>query len=262
MQQYSVRYTILFSTAVCVICSLLVSASTVLLADRQSRNVILDRQKNVLKTVGLIGPRESVGRERVQELFDKNINAVVVELATGNETDISPLTFDQQAAAKDPATSIPAPVNDAGVRRLPKHALVYKVVGNGRLDQVILPIEGKGLWSTLYGYLALKSDGNTIGGITFYQHGETPGLGGEIENPMWQALWNGRKAFGPQGRPKIEVIKGRARSAAEDPYRVDGLSGATITSRGVSHFVQFWLGEYGFGPYLEKLRQRGELKNG
>lgn len=262
MQQYKVSYIVLFSTAVCIICSLLVSGAAVLLEDRQAENILLDRQKNVLKTAGLAGPREALGRERVKQLFDENIRPVVIELGSGQETDIDPATFDQQAAAKDPATSTPAPPNDCGVARLPNHALVYKVMRDGRLDALILPIEGKGLWSTLYGYLALKSDGNTIGGISFYRHGETPGLGGEIENPRWQQLWPGRKAFDPQGTPKIEVIKGHAGPPDKDPYRIDGLSGATITSRGVSHLVRFWLGEHGLGPYLRNLRKSGELRNG
>jgi len=255
-------YIVLFSTAVCVICSLLVSGSAVLLEERQKENVLLDRQRNVLKTAGLAGQRESLSRERAKQLFDKNIKPVVIELKTGRETDIDPATFDQRAEAKDPATSIQAPANDCGVARLPKHALVYKVVRNEHMEALILPIEGKGLWSTLYGYLSLQADGNTIGGITFYQHGETPGLGGEIDNPGWQKLWEGREAFGPQGQPSIEVIKGHAGPPDKDPHRIDGLSGATITSRGVSHLVRFWLGEHGFKPYLENLRQRGELKNG
>jgi Na+-transporting NADH:ubiquinone oxidoreductase subunit C len=122
---------------------------------------------------------------------------------------------------------------------------------------VVIPVEGKGLWSTLYGFLALDKDVNTIKGLTFYQHAETPGLGGEVDNPKWKALWPGRKAFGDDGQPKIAVIKGQAGPVAEDPYQVDGLSGATITARGVSHLVQFWLGTNGFGPYLKQFKERG-----
>ena len=262
MPQHSTWYILKFSAVVCVVCSLLVSASAVLLKSRQDENVLLDRQKNVLKTAGLMEPGQPLSRAQVQALFDRNIRAVVVDLKTGQETDVDPLTFDQQASARDPATSTPAPPNNAGIVRLPKWALVYKVVQEDRLDKLILPIEGKGLWSTLYGYLALQADGHTIGGITFYHHGETPGLGGEVDNPKWQDLWQGRQAFGVDGRPKIEVIKGHAGPAEADPYKIDGLSGATITSRGVSHFVQFWLGEHGFGPYLKTLRERGELSDG
>jgi Na+-transporting NADH:ubiquinone oxidoreductase subunit C len=128
-------------------------------------------------------------------------------------------------------------------------------VTGGAVEMLILPIEGKGLWSTLYGFIALAPDATTIEGITFYEHGETPGLGGEIDNPSWKALWPGRRAFNDRGETAIEVIKGQAGPPAEDPYRVDGLSGATLTGRGVSHLVRFWLSEDGFGPFLDQVRE-------
>jgi Na+-transporting NADH:ubiquinone oxidoreductase subunit C len=153
-----------------------------------------------------------------------------------------------------------APENRAGLERLPHQALVYKMVKDGELELVILPIEGKGLWSTLYGFIALGSDLRTIEGITFYEHKETPGLGGEVDNPSWKRLWEGRKAYDDDDVPKIEVVRGAAGPPEEDPYRVDGLSGATMTSRGVTYLVQFWLGEEGFGPYLDSLEEGGQLR--
>lgn len=261
-RQFSVIYTIAFSAAVCVVCSLLVSATAVGLRSRQEENAALERNRNVLLAAGLIEPGQSLTRDRIQTLFADKIQPVAVALKAGEETDTDWQTFDQLAATKDPATSAKAPANNAGLLRLPEHALVYKVVTDGKLDKIVLPIEGKGLWSTLYGFLALGSDGNTIVGITFYQHGETPGLGGEVDNNKWKGLWRGRRAFDEQWEPKIEVIKGAAKSPEEDPYRVDGLSGATITSRGVSHLVRFWLGENGFGPYLRNLRASGVLQGG
>jgi len=149
-----------------------------------------------------------------------------------------------------------APANKAKVLRVPKYGLVYLVKKGDKLESVVFPIQGKGLWSTLYGYMALESDINTIKGITFYQDGETPGLGGEINNPNWKALWVGRKAFDNQGEPAIQVIKGQAPPAEKAPFKVDGLSGATITSRSVTYLVQFWLGASGFGPYLKNLRDK------
>jgi Na+-transporting NADH:ubiquinone oxidoreductase subunit C len=167
---------------------------------------------------------------------------------------VDPATYDQRKACKDPTASRAAPANNAGVTRLPKLALVYQRVEGGQVQSLILPIEGKGLWSTLYGYLALATDTTTIEGITFYEHGETPGLGGEIDNPSWKSVWIGRQAFDENWQPAIEVIKGFAGPVAEDPFRVDGLSGATLTARGVSNLVRFWLGEDGFEPYLAALR--------
>jgi len=251
MRQYSTLYIIGFSAAVCIVCSLLVSTAAVALKDDQEANIVLDRQQNVLSAAGLIAPGEFVGAEQVAELF-KKMQPVVVDLQAGKELpDVDASIFDQRKVTKS-----------AGIARLPKQALVYKLVEDGRLKELILPIEGKGLWSTLYGFLALEADGRTVCGITFYQHGETPGLGGEIDNPKWKALWKGRKAYDEDWAPKIEVIKGYAGKVEEDPYRIDGLSGATLTSRGVSYLVQFWLGENGFGPYLQNLRESGVLQGG
>ncbi|MEO1171336.1 MAG: Na(+)-translocating NADH-quinone reductase subunit C, partial [Myxococcota bacterium] len=221
----------------------------------QDKNARVDRLTKVLEVAGLIQDGEQLTAEQVIERFDSNIKARIVEMKTGayDET-IDAASYDQRKASKDPATSYAAPDNPAKVFRLPNHALVYQVMKNDDVQQLILPIQGYGLWSTLYGYLAMKSDAQTITGITFYEHGETPGLGGEVENPRWQAKWTGRKAFGEDGNVAIEVIKGAAGTPEEDPYSVDGLSGATITSRGVTNTLDFWLGENGFGPYLSKFR--------
>lgn len=124
---------------------------------------------------------------------------------------------------------------------------------------LVLPISGKGLWGTLYGYLAVGADTNTIRGITYYNHKETPGLGGEVDNPVWKSLWPDRKIYDSDWNVAIKVIKGAADSPESDPYHVNGLSGATITSRGVTNMLQFWLGEKGFGPYLKAFRENGSV---
>jgi Na+-transporting NADH:ubiquinone oxidoreductase subunit C len=142
------------------------------------------------------------------------------------------------------------------VFRLPNNALVYHVLKDGKTDMLILPIEGYGLWSVLYGYLALDDDANTIKGITFYQHAETPGLGGEVDNPKWKAgCGPGRKIYDDTGKVALSVIKGQAGPAQSAPHRVDGLSGATITSNGVTNTIQFWFGPSGFGPYLKHFQK-------
>jgi Na+-transporting NADH:ubiquinone oxidoreductase subunit C len=124
------------------------------------------------------------------------------------------------------------------------------------VEKLILPIYGKGLWSTLYGFLALEKDLKTVSGITFYQHGETPGLGGEVDNPNWKGKWQGKQAFDDSGDVIIKVIKGAVIPGAPDAdHQIDGLSGATLTARGVDNLVQFWLGENGYGPYLQQIRE-------
>jgi Na+-transporting NADH:ubiquinone oxidoreductase subunit C len=255
MQKQSNAYIVGFAAVVCLACSIVVSSSAVALRPRQSQNKELDRQKQVLTVAGLITADQTVDAPEVQRLFDENIVARLVELETGAYVDSeSAAGYDQRKATKDPAMSRPAGPNSAGLRRLPKKAVVYERVADGAVEMLILPIEGKGLWSTLYGFIALAPDTTTIEGITFYEHGETPGLGGEIDNPSWKALWPGRRAFGDRGETAIEVIKGHAGPPAEDPYKVDGLSGATLTGRGVSHLVRFWLSEDGFGPFLAQVR--------
>lgn len=253
--QHSTSYIVGFAVTICLVCALFVAGSAVGLRDRQEANILLDRQKKVLTVAGLMEDGASLPREEIVATFEESIRQKVVELKTGaiNEgIDVS--GFDQQKTAKDPETSIVAPENKSKVRRLPNHALVFDVVENGELTALILPIEGYGLWGTLYGYIALAPDARTIVGITFYQHKETPGLGGEVDNPRWKSRWPGRLAFDDRGNPAIGVKKGVAGSIEEDPYNVDGLSGATITSRGVTALVRFWLGENGFGPYLASYR--------
>ncbi len=253
--QRSASYSILFAAVVCLVCAVFVSVSAVSLKTRQDDNAFLDKQRNVLVAAGLASEDEVLTREQIQERFGP-IESVVVDLSSGEErSDVDPETFDQRKATSDPQTSRATVKNPAGIQRVPNQALVYRLVENDELRLVILPIEGKGLWSTLYGFIALDADLETIRGITFYEHKETPGLGGEVDNPRWKALWPGRRAFGEDDEPRIEVIRGQAGPPAEDPYRVDGLSGATMTSRGVGRLVRFWLGDEGFAPYLDTLRQ-------
>ena len=258
--QRSVGYTLLFAAAVCVVCAVVVAGSAVSLKERQDANATLDKQQNVLLAAGLKEEDEKLTAEEVEARF-ASIQMKVIDLRSGEETtDIDPRTFDQKKATTDANTSRRAPSNRAQVQRLPNHALVYELFDDhGQLEMVILPIEGKGLWSTLYGFVALGSDLTTVRGLTFYDHRETPGLGGEVDNPRWKRLWPGRRVFDSLGEVVIEVIKGRAGSPEQDPHRVDGISGATITSRGVTHLVRFWLSEEGFSSYLERLERQMDV---
>ena len=259
MQPHSTGYTFMFAAGVCLVCSLFVSGAAVSLKDRQEANKVLDRQKKVLTVAGLIEDGASPEPAKVQTLFDDNIVAKVVNMETGTYDDaVNATTFDQRKAASDPETSDVAPANKAKVKRMPEHTVVYCVKSGGGCAQYILPIQGAGLWSTLYGYLSVDSDAVTIRGITFYEHGETPGLGGEVDNVKWKASWAGRK-IGDGNDIRIHVKKGKAGSAADDPYAVDGLSGATLTSNGVTNALSFWLGEDAFGPYLKNLKS-GKVK--
>lgn len=263
----STKYTLGFAAIVCLVCSVVVSGAAVSLKDLQTINKQLDQKKKVLGVVSLYEAGEEITPEEINQRFADNIVAKLVDLETGTYVETSEeelANFDQRKARQDVDSSKVARDNPAKVGRVPNHALVYLKTKDGKVEKLVLPIEGKGLWSTLYGYIALESDTNTIAGITFYEHGETPGLGGEIENASWLALWPGRKAYEDKGgkwTAKINVKKGVAGSPAEDPYQVDGLSGATITSRGVGSLVRFWLEDERFGAYLANFRDK-KLKGG
>lgn len=255
--QHSTGYIVGFAAAVCLVCAVFVSGAAVGLKEKQDANKLLDRQQKVLTVAGLIEDGAELSPAEITSLYDASIQAKVIDLATGDpNAEIDPATFDQLKASKDPERSHPAPENPSKIHRLPNQALVFDVVQDGERKALILPVEGYGLWGTLYGYLALAPDTRTIVGITFYSHKETPGLGGEVDNPRWKALWPGRMAFDEQGVASIAVKKGAAGAVSEDPYNVDGLSGATLTSRGVTNLLRFWLGKDGFGPYLEKYREQ------
>ena len=133
-------------------------------------------------------------------------------------------------------------------------APVYLVKDGEELQQVILPVEGAGLWATMYGFLAVEADGNTVRGLQFYEHGETPGLGDGVDKPAWQALWVGKQLYDADGNIRIEVVKGPAPAGSD--HKIDGLAGATLTGRGVSVFIQHWIGDEGYGPYLKSLRDK------
>lgn len=253
--QRSVGYIVLFATIVCVVCGLAVASAAVGLAERQKANKLLDKRKNVLMAAGLASPDESLSAEEINSRFAA-IKPVVINLETDAVDDgsVDPNEYDPRTAKNKPDLSYDAPPNDSAISRIATRTIVYHVMEGSEVTGVVLPVEGYGLWTTLYGYLALDADTRTIRGLAFYEHGETPGLGGEVDNPNWKALWPGRIAFDDAWTPEIEVIKGRAGSVAEAPHKVDGLSGATITSNGVTKLLQFWLGDEGFGPYLEKFR--------
>ena len=257
--QGSVGYNLVFAAVTCVICAVFVSGSAVALRDRQQANELLEKQRNVLLAAGLASEGEKLERAEVERRSEA-IRQVVIDLRSGDEApELDPAVFDQRSATADSETSREAPSNDAGVQRTPNHALVYELERDAGLDLVVLPVSGLGLWSTLHGFVALDADLVTVRGLTFYEHKETPGLGGEVDNPRWKSLWPGRRVFdGDQVR--IEVVKGRAGSPEDDPYRVDGLAGATITSRGVSRLLRFWLGEHGFKPYLNRLQAKAEAE--
>ncbi len=259
MSSDSIKKTIGVAFAICLVGSVLVSTAAVGLKPLQVKNKKADLIKNILEVSGL-----EFNDSDLLQVYHENIVPEIIDLKTGEKLPESKLNkdlnyedFDIKALAesKEYGMAIPPDKDEAGIKRMPKYMIVYKVVKNGELQKYILPVYGKGLWSTMYGFIALNKDLHTIEGLTFYDQGETPGLGGEVENPRWKALWHGKQAFDQNGNLKIQVIKGHV--SKDDPdaeYKVDGLSGATLTTRGVNHLVRFWLSDMGYGPFINKLK--------
>ena len=251
MANDSVKRTVLVALVLCLVCSVVVSAAAVLLRPAQKANAELDKKRNILKAAGLYQDGVSV-----DEQF-KSVSAKVIDLSTGKFTDaVDVATYDQRKAAKDPALSIRLSSEDdqAKIGRQAKYATIYMVEGSSGIEKLILPIKGYALWSTLYGFVALENDYNTVAGLGFYEHKETPGLGGEVDNPSWKAKWVGKKIYDGE-KATIAVIKGSVDSSKpEAVYQVDGLSGATLTSKGVHNLMQFWMGDSGFARFLANLK--------
>ena len=251
MANDSISKTFGVALALCIVCAVVVSSAAVILRPTQEVNKLLDLKTNILASAGLL--REGVS---IETQFEQ-ISTRVVDLNTGRFTDaVDPASYDQLKASKDPAMSVALdPKQDpAKIKRRANYATVYLVEGQQGIEKIILPVKGYGLWSTLYGFLALEADLQTVAGIGFYEHTETPGLGGEVDNPKWKASWIGKQAYN-QGELVINVLKGKAdMSRAGSESQIDGLAGATLTTRGVDNLVRYWLGDEGFRPLINYLK--------
>ena len=271
----SLEKTIAIAVSLCLVCAVLVSFAAVALKPLQVGNKADDMKKNILDVAGLLEEGANINKA-----FSDKIESKIVDLETGEYVEnINADEYDQRKAAKDPAQSIAIPKDKdiAHIRIKAKYAKVFLVKENGAIKSIILPINGYGLWSTLYGFLSLEADGQTVQSINFYDQQETPGLGGEVVNPKWRALWKGKKVYAESDQPSLEkgliseadigepalsLIKGTVDTTkAGSEYQVDGLAGATLTSTGVTNLVRYWTSKEGFAPYLKKVRTVKEVKS-
>lgn len=208
----STNKVLIVSFVLCAVCSILVSISAVLLKPLQQANKALDIKKNLLISAALVQPGAS--KEEILAEYEK-IEQLTTETSKGKRT-------------------------------------VYIAKDNGKITHYIFPVQGKGLWSTMYGFLALSPDFKTVLGMGFYDHGETPGLGGEITNPKWLASFKGKIAFDDNMHFKLHVLKGKVDPKDDAAkYEIDGLSGATLTTKGVDHLIKFWLSDEGYLPFMK-----------
>jgi Na+-transporting NADH:ubiquinone oxidoreductase subunit C len=248
----TIKKTLIVAVSLCLVCSALISFSAVELRDLQEANKTLDKQNKILSAAGLLKEGSDVS-----ELF-KSIDSKIVNLETGKfDFAINVLDYDEGSFSRNPETSIELSSDKdiALLKRRENFQTVYLHYENEDLNAIILPVRGYGLWGTMKGYLALRPDFKTIIGLEFFDHKETPGLGGEIDNPKWKAIWKGKEVFSNSGDVVISVIKGSVdKSSNQSKYQVDGLSGATITSNGVTNLLSFWLGDMGYGPLIENIK--------
>ena len=248
----TISKTLIVAISLCLVCSALISYSAVELRDLQEANKILDKQTKILSAAGLLADDKDVS-----SLFN-SIEIKIVDLETGLfNTSVNIEDFDESSFSRNPNTSIEL-TSDADIallKRRENFQAIYLHYENESLKAIILPVRGYGLWGTMKGYLALESDLQTVIGLEFFDHKETPGLGGEIVNPRWKANWKGKKVYSDSGEVLISVIKGSVdKSNEKAKFQVDGLSGATITSNGVTNLLSFWLGEMGYGPLIKQIR--------
>lgn len=252
----STANTIKVAVQLCLLCSVIVSLCAVVLRPMQERNKKLYEQENILRASGLYTDGCDIA-----DVFKKNVTARIIDLDTGSYDD--EFTAEQIAdfdARKQPQLEITED-DVARLKRREEKSRVYQVekTEDGKTQKfVVLPIRGYGLWSTLYGFIALDvtdigsgMDQISVAGLSYYKHGETPGLGGEVDNPKWKSKWPGKAVFDTDGNVLLKVAK-----AASGDTEVDALSGATITSKGVSNMLQYWLGSRGYGPFLNKLKNQ------
>jgi len=242
----SIANTLLVAIGLSFVCSILVATTAVVLKPVQQRNEDEFRQRIILEVAGLMQPDVSI------ETLFAAIETRMVEIDSGD------YVADLSAADSALSVAIPAESDIANIRQRAVYSPVYLVREGGELRQIILPVHGSGLWSTMYGYLSVGTDGNTVNGLRFYSHAETPGLGDQVDKPAWRAQWVGKQLYDDNGVARIEVVRGVAQDR-NSRYEIDGLSGATLTGRGVSQLVRFWVGPQGFGPYLQKIQsQQGD----
>jgi len=236
---HSNAYTFRFAAMVTVVCSVLLASAATLLKPFQVENEKLDSQKNILTSVGIKpADGESFSKNQIQDMYKKNIAGFVIDLQGNTVEGKTPAQID--------------PKKDKNL--LP----VFKLETDGQLKAYVLPVSGKGLWSTVYAYMALETDASTVRGVTFYKHGETPGLGGEIEKEWFTANFKGKKIFDEEGGLiSIEIVKGKVLNDSPDAYhQVDGISGSTLTCRGINNFIKVNLKRY--EPFLKKIMETGK----
>lgn len=243
------RNTIAVALLVSLFCSVMVSGTAIFLKPRQVENrLFFGGQQTVIRLIETLYPVDTVNN------LLRGMEIRFVDLTNGNYVEgFDPETFDQRELVNDPeqSTSVPQELDIAGIVRRENAAMVYLLRQAGSIETIILPVHGRGMWSTIYAYVALSADAESIAGLIIQEHGETPGIGDKIEEPAWLSSWQGKQIY-EDGIPVIEISGQSTR--VDESFQVDVLVGATRTNRAVVNMINYWLGEHGFQNYLVKLK--------
>ncbi|MFZ1288874.1 MAG: Na(+)-translocating NADH-quinone reductase subunit C [Melioribacteraceae bacterium] len=261
MSSDSTKKTITVALGVCLACSVFVSSATVALDSIQKQNKKLDKMKNILQAGNL-----SFNVSNAEDVFKEKIVPIIIDLESGLILDkskyspeLNPEAFNIKSLSESKkfGTDISPEMDLGNIKKRPKYMLSYEVLNQNKdVEKYIFPVFGKGLWSTMYGFVAISKDLKTVEGITFYEHGETQGLGGEIDNSNWKESWKGKQAFDENGIVILHVLKGKVDpNDSNKNNQIDGLSGATLTTRGVDNLIKYWMGEDGYAKFLGNLRK-------
>ncbi len=258
MNRESPRKAILVVMVAALVCSSLVSAAVIMLRPIQLNNQMLDRSRNIMQLTGLLPADRKAGDDELLELYRTLDHRIVNIDAAAFDGDMDPAAFDIGRADNDPELSVGIPSGDdlANLGRRSRYAPVYMVWNGDRLDRIILPVRGSGMWSMLRGYIALEADLNTISGMAFYEQNETPGLGDQITHEHWLEQWRGRRIYDDRGNPRFRVSEGAVvPGSATSGFEVDGLTGATVTGDAVTAMVHYWFGPHGYRDFLLALKE-------
>jgi Na+-transporting NADH:ubiquinone oxidoreductase subunit C len=263
MNNDSPQKALLVVFSVALVCSILVSVASVTLKPIQERNQLVERSRNVIALTGLVEPGVTLANDEILELVEQ-LDIRTLNVDSGEfVTDINPVDFDARAAVNnlEMSTAIPPELDTASLGRRSRFEVVYLVWDGDTFSRVILPIVGQGMWSTIYGYIALDSDMSTIGAVSFYEQTETAGLGDQIMRPDWQAQWQGRRLFDDKGEFRFRTGPGTVKPESPGAaYKVDSLSGATVTADAVTRMIAYWFGPNGYLPFLEQLKSQPPVR--
>lgn len=252
------KNTFLVVIGLCLVCSLIVSLAVVGLKPLQLQNKKLDVQRNILQVANLLNKDTDIEVTYAKFIKPRLVNLTSGEYQAASASEIENFSASNLLKDKKQSMLLTKEQDIAKIRTRANIVKIYEVYNEqGKITKYILPIYGNGLWSVMYAFVALEPNGRTIDGLVFYEHGETPGLGGEIENPKWSSQFIGKNIYAPQEfLPILKILKTSASPEIEN--RVDAISGATLTSNGVQNTLDFWFSKLGYRPFLEKLQHGGD----